>query len=232
MNSDGSLILFITLRADDILVTVNGVSLDGSNVFSTLPTFEVWYASLNSGTVEDQKYSIIITPDESHVVTFSTAYYYSLARYASYCRMDIWQITGSIPDFTSPIYSKGENDDNQLRNCRFPTLHSHAIAEDSGTLYTVTIVTEYYESTGPYKTGMLRTYLGSDYMGSSTTDVDEEKVFAGYKFEFTSTYFHSKDLLYAMAVDRIDDKNYLVQFAWDTNSVELYEMRGLSEDPN
>ena len=57
-------------------------------------------------------------------------------------------------------------------------------------------------------------------------------MFVGYKFEFTSAYFYSKDLLYAMAVNQVDSKNYLMQFAWNTNSVILYEMRGLSEDPN
>ena len=43
------------------------------------------------------------------------------------------------------------------------------------------------------------------------------------------------DLLYAMASDQKDsnkDMNYLVQFQWSTDSVLLYEMRGLSESPN
>ena len=36
-----------------------------------------------------------------------------------------------------------------------------------------------------------------------------------------------------MAVDQNDNnKNYLVQIMWTTSSVTLYELKGLSEDPN
>ena len=109
------------------------------------------------------------------------------------------------------------------RNCRFPTLHESEKA--------ITVVTEYFDDTA--LSGVLRTYFSSDYNSQSASQADEEKVFEDYKFVFTSAYFQSIDLLYAMAYDLNDsNKNYLVQFQWTTDKALLYEMQGLSENPN
>lgn len=49
---------------------------------------------------------------------------------------------------------------------------------------------------------------------------------------FKSAFHASKDLVFAMAVDQTNSMNFLVKFTWTADSVELYPMQGLSEDPS
>ena len=103
--------------------------------------------------------------------------------------MDVWTIDGDSGDMQTEEFSKGYYTDTlkRKRNCRFPTLHESDKA--------ITVVTEYFDDPDPdpdpdpYKSGILRTYFNSDYSSYSSSQSDEEKVFRGYKFVFTSAYF-------------------------------------------
>ena len=76
----------------------------------------------------------------------------------------------------------------------------------------------------------MQTSINSDHTGVETRD--EEKIFVTdyFRIEFTSAYFPTEELMYAMAV-RLDlQQNELVQFNW-TGTVRVWKMRGLSEHP-
>ena len=76
----------------------------------------------------------------------------------------------------------------------------------------------------------MQTSINSDHRGVETKD--EEKIFVTdyFSIEFTSAYFPTEELMYAMAV-RLDlQQNELVQFNW-IGTVRVWKMRGLSEHP-
>ena len=167
MNSDGSFVAFITRRDGNKAVTVNGVQFDGSNFIdqivniASVKNYRVWYANDSTGGISDQKYSIVISPDDDYVLTFSTALNQSVEQ--TFCRMDVWKFTGTnspdYPDFRTFYFSReGPINDDKIRHCRFPTIHPDAALSQN----TVSVITEYYGS-GDYKAGLLRTTLNNQY---------------------------------------------------------------------
>lgn len=186
MNNSGSLIVFITRRTDtpQALVTLNGVKFDLSSGFSLFTQFPGndqnehtanWESHPNNIAI--QKYSLLISPDEAVVITFSTSKSGTSNGAAIglskkvYCRMDVWRITSGEPNMIlkpyaisepnpNPSFSKGSVADTELKQCLFPAIHTELA---SSTPYIVSVITEYNSGSSPYKAGLLRTYLDSGY---------------------------------------------------------------------
>jgi len=91
------------------------------------------------------------------------------------------------------------------------------------------LITEYISAA---KAGFLRVKLKSDYTQEAPTD--EEHVFIGYSFVFTSAYYPTNELAYAVAYDTADSQNYLMRYNWNdpNKSPSLFPLKGLSADPN
>ena len=70
-----------------------------TSTLSNIPNWWLgWHANDKIDSINDQKYSILLSPDETHLITFSSVRYddpdtvtdLSLIS-ASYCRMDVFQ---------------------------------------------------------------------------------------------------------------------------------------------
>ena len=64
----------------------------------------------------------------------------------------------------------------------------------------ILVMTEYYNNQN--KAGFMRIFLKADY--SQAKGNENEIVFTGYNLVFTSAYYPSNDMAYAMAFDNND----------------------------
>ena len=163
-----------------------------------------------------------MSTDETRIFTFSSNKNVSAGFERMDCRMDVWD-TSSLASLS--LYTKGEKQV-QDRRCRFPDFKDGAPSD--GSTYIILLLTEYYLTD---KSGFLRIKLGANY--EQVVANEEELVFTGYELRFTSAYYPTTELAYAMAVDSVDNTNYLMQYNWnDANKApQLYPLRGLSDDP-
>ena len=95
MTYNGDLIYYVTLHEADMTATLGGVFfLD--DVFYSWHSAQWTAGSSSTGQILDEKYAVLLSPDNSAVITFTTTW-------ENDCRMDIF-----LNEETSPHFSKGE----------------------------------------------------------------------------------------------------------------------------
>ena len=103
MSSGGDKILMIAGRHGIRTASIIGLQFNGSN-FTNLGNL-IWYADRDVLKVSKQKFSILISPDDSTVFTFTSGRAISENSIVAHdCRMDVFAMT----DLTSPTYTKAE----------------------------------------------------------------------------------------------------------------------------
>ena len=77
----------------------------------------------------------------------------------------------------------------------------------------------------------MRVSLAADY--SFVLTADDEKIFTGYDFTFTSAYYPNTTHVYAMGVDATDMQHYILSYDWtdSSNAPTLFPMKIFSESP-
>lgn len=75
----------------------------------------------------------------------------------------------------------------------------------------------------------MRTKLTSSY--TFVDSQDEELVFGGYSLVFTSAFYQSATVAYAMAYDS-SSKSYLIKFDWTKSNANLQLVQGFDPTPN
>ena len=150
-------------------VTLQGITYDGAGNFGDMG-LSTWKADDANGPIDDQKFSVLLSADETTVFTFTTGKATN-GQEATDCRIDVWEIS----DLTTAFFSKGERSI-QDRHCRFPSFHSQAVDSD-GTEHMILLMTEYYSiyNGAAPKAGFMRIYLKNNYEESVVKD--EEVVF-------------------------------------------------------
>ena len=107
MTYSGHQIFYIALRPYEKTAIVGGLEYNSVNhQFSNLATNSRWSTDNASGLTYDQKYTILLSDDETTVFTFTTGIKHGRLNFATNCRMDVF----SVEDMTVPFFSKGERD--------------------------------------------------------------------------------------------------------------------------
>ena len=80
--------------------------------------YSVWYADDQTGTSSNQKWSMLLSTDETKIFTFTTGRGDGAIQ-ATDCRMDVWDTS----NYLAPTFWKGERNI-QTRHCRLPSFHT------------------------------------------------------------------------------------------------------------
>lgn len=151
MTADGSKVYWLHQRNGWKTATIHGFGFDGTN-WSEINGWYNWKLD-DTFTLADQRLAILLSADESRVISFSSGFEGSGEKRTD-CRMDVWDAN----DLTDNLYQKA-NRNIYDRRCRFPAFHVPS-SDPDGAVYMVTVLTEYISED---KMGFIQIKLKADY---------------------------------------------------------------------